>query len=243
MKILLLGGTTEARRIANHLNLRDDLEATLSLAGATEPSRDYGIAVRVGGFGGADGLMGWLCDNDIELLIDATHPYAQVISASAAAAADKLNLKRWTLWRPPWHPQEGDVWQECADWDSLIGHLPQSATVFVAAGQEGIDAITARKRVNTIVARAMKKPETPLPANVKFICAAPPAHWEDEADLLKAEGVTHIIAKNSGGAASSAKLEAARKLNLPVLMLMRPPPPPPPLFDGADTIIAALEEI
>ena len=243
-KLLLLGGTLEAREIAATLaGGQTKFHATMSLAGVTSAPPDPGIPLRTGGFGGAEGLAGYLVENDIKVLVDATHPFAARISASAEAACRSTGVERLTLWRPAWKPVEGDDWREFGDWPGLVAALPDGARVFMAAGQDGIKAVAGDPRLAVgriiCVARAIEEPPEP-PRSIEFIKSRPAKTWQEEAEFFKKKGITHLVAKNSGGEASRAKLDAARQLGLPILLLARPAPPAEPLYGTAGDILAAL---
>jgi precorrin-6A/cobalt-precorrin-6A reductase len=236
--ILLLGGTFEARQIAARLASRDDVSATLSLAGVTNSPPDPGIPVRIGGFGGPEGLAAYIEDKKISTLIDATHPFASTISANAEKAAAMTGIRRLVLWRPAWQPETGDRWREFDGWDELISAIPDGAYVFAAAGQDGMKALGGETRFN-ILARALKKPAG-LPEHIHFLCGLPGRTEAAEETLFRDHGITHLVAKNAGGKASKAKLIAARSLGLPVFLLARPAPPSGEVFDDTDRLIAAL---
>ncbi|MCE2516956.1 MAG: precorrin-6A/cobalt-precorrin-6A reductase [Alphaproteobacteria bacterium] len=238
MKILLLGGTLDARKIAMALSRRDDIAVTMSLAGVTSSPLEMGVPLRIGGFGGAEGLAAYLVEANIDLLIDATHPYASGISANAARACRETAVRRMALWRPGWHPAEGDNWQLFPTWGALASSIPDQATVFLAAGQDGMTALRGMTRF-AVFARALVRPDDMDP-HVHLIKSLPGKTPDDEIELLTRYGITHIACKNSGGTASAAKLVAARRLGVPVLMVDRPPPPPAPLFDSADAILAVI---
>ena len=238
MKILLLGGTSEARALALDLGARDGIAVTMSLAGVTSSPPEMGVPLRIGGFGGAEGLAVYLKAEQIELLIDATHPYASVMSANAAQACDEAAVRRLTLWRPAWQAEAGDDWRMFSSWPELRAAIPTGATVFLAAGQDGMAALKGLAGV-TVFARALVRPQDMDPG-VQLIKSLPGKTASDEAALLTRHGITHIACKNSGGTASVAKLIAARELGLPVLMVDRPAAPPPPLFDGTASLLAAL---
>lgn len=244
-KILLLGGTREARMIAGLLAKRDDCTAILSLAGVTSSPPDTGLEKRIGGFGGAEKMAAWMQDEAITTLIDATHPYAARISANAAWAAEKTGTRRLCLSRPQWQPEDGDQWQEFDDWDSLAAVIPDGAKVLLTAGQDGITALAAAGAMAgggqnrfELVARALENPDKS--AGITFIKGLPGKQWQDEAALLTQHAITHLVAKNSGGTSSRAKLVAARHLGVPVLLLARPAPPPPPLYEDVETLMQAL---
>lgn len=236
-RILLLGGTREARIIAAKLAKRDDCEAILSLAGVTSSPPDTGLKQRIGGFGGAMKMAGWMKAEAITTVIDATHPYAAGISANAAQAATAAGVRRLTLWRPGWVAEPADHWQEFPSWQALIETVPDAARVMLTAGQDGISAFAGIERF-AVVARALENPAAD--SGITFINSLPQSDWEAEAALLTSHGITHLVAKNSGGVSSQAKLIAARALNLPVLMLARPDPPPGPRFDDVSSLMDAL---
>ena len=237
-RILLLGGTREARELAGWLATRDDITATLSLAGVTSAPPDPGIPMRIGGFGGAEGLAAYLEAQSITTLIDATHPFASTISANAARATAMTGSRRLVLWRPSWQAGSEDRWQEFGAWDDLISAIPDGALVFAAAGQDGMRALGQQTRFD-ILARALKKPEGLAP-HIGFLKGLPGQSADAEEALFRQERITHLVAKNAGGTSSEAKLIAARRLGLPVLLLARPAPPSGDLFPDVEAIIAAL---
>ena len=244
-KLLLLGGTSEARQIAAALaGSQKQFEAALSLAGVTSAPPDLGIPVRIGGFGGAEGLADYLTKNDTKVLVDATHPFAAQISANAVEACRSTGVERLMLWRPAWMPSEGDDWREFNGWPELIAALPDGARVFMAAGQNGIKAIDEDPRLadGRIIcfARAIEEPREVF-HGVEFIKSQPAKAWQEEAKLFQEKSITHLVAKNSGGEANRAKLDAARKLGLPVLLLARRAPPEGPLFETVEDIVFAID--
>lgn len=237
-QILLLGGTAEARKIAEVLAARDDVSAVLSLAGVLSQPPKLALPLRIGGFGGIAGLVQYIQDHGITTVIDATHPYAAQMSAHAMAACDQTGVRRLTLWRSPWQAEARDDWTEFDDWPSLIAAIPAGARVFLAAGQDGMNALPPHPDF-TVIARALARPND-LPAMVTLIKALPGKTLQEEADLFSRHGISHLICKNSGGESSRAKLRAARDLNMPVLMIKRPPPPPPPCYETPELLLAAL---
>lgn len=236
-KILLLGGTREARKLAGLLADDPRYDAILSLAGVTSTPPETGLAMRIGGFGGAEGMAQWITDHGVTTIIDATHPYAAGISANAACAAEITRARRLCLWRPPWQAEPDDHWQEYDGWAGLVSAIPDKATVFLTAGQDGIRAFAGADRFD-VVARALENPVEN--GKMTFIGSLPSRNWQDEAALFSQYGITHLVAKNSGGISSLAKLVAARQMGLPVLMLARPSPPPSPLFDDIETLMQHL---
>ena len=243
-RLLLLGGTIEARQIAAALaDGQTKFEAIMSLSGITIAPPDQSIPVRTGGFGGAKGLADYLAENDIKVLVDATHPFATQISANAEQACRQAGVERLTLWRPAWKPIEGDDWKEFDGWPELVAVFPNGARVFLAAGQDGIKAIAADPRIAdgriTCLVRAIEEPND-VPHGVEFIKSRPAKTWQEEAELFQEKSITHLVAKNSGGEASRAKLDAARQLRLPILLLARPAPPSGPLFVTIKDILSAI---
>lgn len=235
-KILLLGGTTEARELARILSTRDDLDATISLAGLTSQVSEFGLKKRIGGFGGIDGLCDYIRTEQVDMLIDATHPYAEQMSHHAAMAAKRAGIKRLALERPPWIAQEGDDWHHFKNWDDLIRAIPKGARVFLTAGQDGIKALN-RPRDFEVMARVMEQPH-PIPDNIEWIKSPPLATMHAEAELMQQHSITHLVSKNSGG--QMAKLEAARTLSIPVFLLARPPMPQGETYPDIESLLAHL---
>lgn len=241
-RILLLGGTQDARAIAQALAKliaeRGNIDAVLSLAGVTSNPPDFGIKLRIGGFGGASGLAQFLIDEAVDLVIDATHPYASSMSANAAAATDQAQVKRMTLWRPAWQAEAADDWTQFSGWGDLFAAVPNGANLFLAAGQDGMKSLGDEDRFK-VWGRALVEPAH-LPKSVTLIKSLPAKTAAEEMALFEKLNISHVACKNSGGNASRAKLEAARLLKLPVFMLGRPPSPPAPLYESAADIIANL---
>jgi len=221
--VLILGGTTEARQLAGHLASRAEFAATLSLAGRTAAPATQPVPVRVGGFGGAAGLADYLGAARIDVLIDATHPYAARISANAARAAVLAGRPLLVLRRLPWTPVAGDRWTQVADvMESvrMLGDAPRS--VFLALGRNEIAAFAAAQKHRYLV-RSVDPVVPPLAVpHATYITARGPFAQADERDLLVDHGIEAIVAKNSGGAASYGKIAAARALGIAVVMLRRP---------------------
>lgn len=225
MRLLILGGTTEASTLARLLADDSRHQATLSLAGRTTRPRAQPIATRVGGFGGADGLAQWLASEKIEAVIDATHPYADQISANAVAACEQLGVMLISVVRPPWQALPGDPWQVVGNTESAVSALGTSPRrVFLSLGRQELHFFAAAPQ-HHYVARSIDPPDGKLPADLEVIQARGPFAKSDERALLLDRRIETIVSKNAGGSATYAKIEAARELGLPVIMIARPHKP------------------
>ena len=236
MRFLLLGGTAEARGLAPIL--RDAGHAvTASLAGITETPADYGVATRYGGFGGAEGLAHWLAEHAADALIDATHPFAGRMPVNAAKAAETLGLPRLRLIRPEWPvaPQ----WHAHATLAEAVAAIPKGARVLAAVGRGDLRPWRDRADLS-ILLRTIEDPG-PLPKHVTPLRARPPFAFRDEAALIATRRLTHLVAKNSGGA--RAKLDAADAAGAAVHLIARPPPPPGPVVSEIDSVVEWVAEI
>lgn len=219
-KILILGGTAEARLLAAQL-IEEGHSVTTSLAGRTvDPVLPEG-EVRIGGFGGADGLAAYLRDEQFDRMIDATHPFATRISENAIKASAISGIPLEQRLRPRWQKQPGDRWKSVATLEAAAETLPQAATVFLALGRQYLDAFIGRDDCRFVI-RMVDPPETPLGFSDHMLVLGKPASDPDrEADLFTAHGITHLVCRNSGGPAGYAKIIAARRLALPVIMIER----------------------
>lgn len=219
-RILILGGTREASELAALLVERGD-DVTTSLAGRTREPHPLAGKVRTGGFGGVDGMIGWCRENGITRIIDATHPFALQISKNAKAAAQRLGIPLEIQTRPEWTPTPGDKWHKVGSIKEAVGAVPPGATALLALGRQHIAPFAVREDV-TFVIRMIDPPEAPLPfTDHILLLQRPSAEPDAEAALLRDHAITHIICRNSGGAGAYAKLLAARKLGLDVIMIER----------------------
>ncbi|MEU7144515.1 cobalt-precorrin-6A reductase [Nocardia sp. NPDC046473] len=223
MKTLILGGTREARELAAIAAGEQGFDIVSSLAGRVrDPLLPVG-AVRVGGFGGVEGLREWLVANEIEAVVDATHPFAGVISANAAAAAADLPLVH--LRRPGWSEQSGDQWIRVPDLITAAKTVDeQGDRVFLTIGRQGVGAFAELTRPWFLI-RAIDPPEGALPPQHELLLARGPFAVDDETRLLTDRRIDLLVTKNSGGDQTDAKLSAARSAGLPVVMIDRPPLP------------------
>jgi precorrin-6A/cobalt-precorrin-6A reductase len=241
-RILILGGTTEARELAKRLAKRVEYDVVVSLAGRTKSPALQPTPVRVGGFGGAAGLADYLIREKINALIDATHPYANVISANASTAARQTGVPFVALRRPAWVALGGDLWKEVADVAAAVRLLGKPARrVFVTLGRNDIGALTDAPQHFYLI-RSVDPVEPPLPLpQVSYITARGPFTEADDRALMDLHGIDAVIAKNSGGTASYGKIAAARALAIEVIMLRRPPPADVPAVETVEAAIAWLD--
>lgn len=220
-KILILGGTQEALATAARL-VEDGHNVITSLAGRTQQPPTVGGQIRIGGFGGIKGLADYLSKNQIDILIDATHPFAEQISLNAIEAAKQANIPLQNLDRPEWRKSPGDRWIAVSSIDEAIEEIPENARVFLALGSQHIHSFAHRSDVYFAV-RMVDPPSEPLPFKQhSLVLGKPGADPQSEINILKEHQISHLICRNSGGAVSFNKVVAARLLSLPVIMIQRP---------------------
>jgi len=225
-KILILGGTAEAAGLARALFGDARVAAITSLAGRTRAPAAVPGAVRVGGFGGPEALADYLKREGIDLVVDATHPFAARISRNAARACNLAKVPRLLLARPPWTPQAGDNWVPVPDTEAAAAALADlGRRVFLAIGRQELAAFAGSAELWFLV-RLVEAPETPPPlADHHLVLGRGPFAVEKEIDLLREHGIEVVVSKNSGGAGAAAKIAAARALKLPVVMIEHSPAP------------------
>ncbi|MBC7271171.1 MAG: cobalt-precorrin-6A reductase [Streptomyces sp.] len=224
--VLVLGGTTEARELATALAAHPGVRVTTSLAGRVARPGAVAGEVRTGGFGGAEGLTAWLRERRVDALVDATHPFAAAITANAARAAAATGVPAVVLRRPGWRPGPGDHWHTASTLANAAELLPGLGTrVFLTTGRLGLAAFAHLTDLHFVV-RSVEPPAPPLPPHLDVVLARGPFTVADESALLRERRIDVLVTKDSGGAATSAKLTAARELGLPVIMVNRPPLPP-----------------
>ena len=224
--LLILGGTTEATALCNAIAGRG-VTATVSLAGRVAAPAPLALPQRVGGFGGAEGLARHIRDHGITHVIDATHPFAAIISANAVQACAATNTPLVALTRAPWVAQTGDDWSRVPDIPAAVAALGgRPERVFLALGRMNLAAFAAQPQ-HFYLLRLIDPPDAPLPLphHHALIARGPFTEASDRA-LLQAHRITRIISKNAGGTGAMAKITAARSLGLPVLMIDRPALPP-----------------
>ncbi|WP_433208663.1 cobalt-precorrin-6A reductase [Nocardia sp. CA-107356] len=222
MKILILGGTREARELAHIASGERGFEIVSSLAGRVrDPLLPEG-PVRIGGFGGVDGLRKWLAANEIAVIIDATHPFAGTISANAADAATDLGLPLLHMRRPGWSEQPGDRWHRVPDLDAAAQAVCELGDrVFLTIGRQGVAAF-AGLTDQWFLIRAIDPPTGALPPQHELLLARGPFSPADELCLLIQHRIDVLVTKDSGGDQTAAKLAAARSAGLPVVVVDRP---------------------
>jgi precorrin-6A/cobalt-precorrin-6A reductase len=244
-KLLILGGTAEAAVLAGAVLGRfgQEVEVTTSLAGRTERPGPIPGQVRIGGFGGPDGLAAYLSDHRIGCLIDATHPFAAQISAHARQACELARVPRLTLLRPVWPRHRGDRWIEVDDMPAaarVVARIGHRAWLTIGAGE--IAAFSEIVGVRFLV-RLVAPPRRALPLRFcEVVIGRGPFALADERHLIARHAIDVLVCKASGGAATAAKLTAAREFSLPVVMVRRPPPQPGDVVDTVEKALAWLAD-
>lgn len=237
-RLLLLGGTGDALRIARQLASPH----VYSLAGLGRVPADLACEVRVGGFGGAEGLARYLHEAHVTLVVDATHPYAAQISANAARACAAACVPYWALRRAPWQPQPGDDWRFVDDWSGVLAALAPFARPLFTLGREPLAHLDAVPPHQHWTIRCLDA--HPGHARATVIDARGPFTPEGERALFLDARIDVVVSKNSGGAATEAKLGVARERGLPVVMMRRPPLPAADReFDSAEALLDALAAV
>ncbi|MBC6444415.1 MAG: cobalt-precorrin-6A reductase [Alphaproteobacteria bacterium GM202ARS2] len=242
-KVLVLGGSTQARDLCCALRQRGEEDVILSLAGATQEPETHGIAYRRGGFGGIEGLRAYLKKHTIAAVIDATHPYAQQMKRHAAEACASLNIARVACWRPAWTATPRDNWLRAKDSATAARHVAENTAqwhcVFLSIGRRDMayfQGITCRWLI-----RVIDEP-TVLPGpTCTLVRARGPFSYEDERALLQTHLVSAVVSRNSGGDMTRAKIDAARDLGLSVVMIDAPPKPQPPTVVSTAEAMAWLD--
>jgi precorrin-6A/cobalt-precorrin-6A reductase len=233
VKVLLLGGTGEARALAQLL-VSAGVEVVSSLAGRTTDARLPVGEVRTGGFGGVDGLSAWLRANPVDVVVDATHPFAATMTAHAVAAAREVGVPLLILRRPGWTAEP--TWHRVDTPGDAAAILPAvGSRVFLTIGRQGLETF-ATTGLWTL-ARCVDPPESP-PTWCTVILARGPYDVAGELDLLRDHRIDVLVTKDSGGPATAAKLDAARQLGIPVVVIRRPPLPA-----GADVVESSDEAL
>ncbi len=222
-RVLILGGTWDAREIARLLNAQGH-DVITSLAGVTAAPLLPEGRIRSGGFGGQSGLEDFLREERIALVIDATHPFAVEISKNGVGAAKKCGIDFLRLERPGWKPQADDRWIEVKSIAEAVQRTPRNGRIFLTVGQKQIGGFLAREDLGGLV-RCIESPAQSLPPRWVLLLARPPFSVDGEISLMREHEIGILVSKNSGGAQTAAKLAAARQLQIPVIMVERPTKP------------------
>jgi precorrin-6A/cobalt-precorrin-6A reductase len=243
-RVLILGGTAEARLLAEQLAGRSGLIVTLSLAGRTAAPARQPVPVRVGGFGGAAGLADYLTNERVDALIDATHPYAATISANAVEAARATGVPLIALRRPAWTATERDRWTEVSNLREALRTLGVAPRrVFVALGRNEIGPLLDAPQHHYLI-RSVDPVDPPLALpHVVYITGRGPFSEADDGGLMREHGIEVVIAKNSGGTATYSKIAAARALGIGVILLRRPAASSAPAVATVEDAIAWLAHV
>jgi precorrin-6A/cobalt-precorrin-6A reductase len=238
LNVLLLGGTGEAKRLAAALTGAPGVHLVSSLAGRVRDPRLPAGEVRVGGFGGAAGLAEWLRSERIGAVVDATHPFAGVITASAVEACATVGVPLLVLRRPGWRPGPGDDWRWVPSLPAAAALLPElGERVFLTTGRQGLAAFAGLDRL-WFLARTVDPPDPPLPARLELVLDRGPYTVDGELALLRAHRIDVLVTKDSGGDQTAAKLTAARQLGIPVVVVARTPAPAAPTVSTVDEAVA-----
>jgi precorrin-6A/cobalt-precorrin-6A reductase len=222
VRVLLLGGTTEANQISRALAAAG-IAGVYSYAGRTATPVPQPLPTRVGGFGGADGLADYIRQERITHVIDATHPFASQMSGHAVEACAKNVTPLIAFLREPWTESPGDKWQHVGSFENAASALPdQPVRVFLAIGRQHLAPFAAQPH-HFYLLRLVDVLDTAMPLpNAEIVLARGPFTIEGDLALLRNHGITHVVTRNAGGEGAKAKLDAARALGLPVIMIDRP---------------------
>ncbi|SFH70930.1 cobalt-precorrin-6A reductase [Bradyrhizobium sp. Gha] len=220
-RALILGGIADANVLAAEI-VRAGIDAVYSYGGRTRVPADQPLPTRIGGFGGVSGLAGYIKRERITHVIDATHPFAAEMSRHAIEACAETGTPLIALERAPWSKTPGDIWIEVSDVNAAAAALPEApANVFLAIGRQHIAPFAAKPQ-HAYTLRFVDPPEAPLPFAADVIVSRGPFTFEGELEMLRTRGIAWIVARNSGGDGAHAKIDAARRLGLPVIMISRP---------------------
>jgi precorrin-6A/cobalt-precorrin-6A reductase len=240
MRALILGGTGDANQLADTL-VRAEIHAIYSYAGRTQIPLGHSLPTRIGGFGGAAGLADYIREQRITHVIDATHPFAAEMSRHAVEACAAADVPLVALERAPWTRVAGDNWIEVPDIAAAVAALPeQRARVFLAIGRQQIAPFAARPQ-HAYTLRFVDAPEGALPLpDAEVIVSRGPFTLEGDRELMHARGIAWLVARNSGGTGARAKIDAARELGRPVIMIARPALPERPRAESVEEVLAWL---
>jgi precorrin-6A/cobalt-precorrin-6A reductase len=240
MRALILGGTGDANRLAEAF-LRKGIEAIYSYAGRTQIPLPHALPTRIGGFGGAVGLADFLRNERISHVVDATHPFAAEMSRGAIEACAATGVPLLALERSAWAQTAGDEWIEVADIGAAVAALPaQRARIFLAIGRQHIAPFAAKPQ-HAYTLRFVDAPESALPLpDAEIIVSRGPFTLEGDHELMRTRRIEWLVARNSGGSGARAKIDAAREIGLPVIMIARPALPDRQKVESVEEVLAWL---
>jgi precorrin-6A/cobalt-precorrin-6A reductase len=239
-RALILGGTSDANQLADAI-ARAGIDAVYSYAGRTQRPIGQLLPIRTGGFGGVTGLIAFIRAERITHVIDATHPFAAEMSRHAVVACAALELPLIALQRAPWTRVAGDRWTEVENINAAVDALPDAPTrVFLAIGRQHLAPFAAKPQ-HAYTLRIVDPPEAPLPLpDSHVIVSRGPFTVESDLELMRIRNIAWVVARNSGGAGARAKIDGARALDLPVIMIARPALPERPRVESVDEVLAWL---
>ncbi len=240
-RILILGGTAEALELAALL-IEAGHQVVYSLAGVTENPVRPKCEIRNGGFGGVQGLIDYLRLDKIHVVIDATHPFAAVMSHHASDAANAIGLTRLRLERPPWQPLKSDSWHVVVNMAEAVSALPQNARVLVTTGRKNLCGLLSRPDLSGVI-RTIEPLAESLPVQWHSLLDRPPYSPEQEIETMRQHDISHLLSKNAGGNATFAKLAAASANGVAVVMIDRPTKPACHTFTNAVDLCEVLPKL
>ena len=242
MKILIFGGTGEARELAELLG---DLahEITISFAGRTPaPKLPDRTLVRTGGFGGTEELCAYIKQENFTFLLDATHPYTQKMSARIVTAATLTGVPMLRLTRQPWQQPKNAIWVNATSVGDALKKPENGANILVTSGHKGLEHLAKRPDCKFLV-RLIVPPKIPLPENTSILLAQPLFSLAGETELMEENKITHLIAKNSGGKKMHTKIDAAASLGLTTIIIDRPVLSPTSEVTNIQSTIAHIQDL
>jgi precorrin-6A/cobalt-precorrin-6A reductase len=242
-RILILGGTGEGTELVARLADRKDIVSIYSFAGRVSRPRYPEGAVRVGGFGGIDGLISYLLTENITAVVDATHPFSVTISRNVEVACARLGLPLIAFMRPEWLRRKGDLWHEMATFEDAAKAIDtMKGRVFLSIGRQGVGSFAACIDAWFLI-RAIEEPTGKLPRHYQVLLQRGPFDIKEELQLLQDYSIDYIVSKNSGGLGTYTKIEAARLLGIPVIMVKRPAKHTIPIVETLDEVVSKLAEL
>jgi precorrin-6A/cobalt-precorrin-6A reductase len=240
MRALILGGTGDANQLAERC-VREKIDAVYSYAGRTQVPLPHSLPTRIGGFGGVAGLAAFLRSEGITHVVDATHPFAAEMSRHAVEACAATGTSLLALERAPWVRTSGDHWIEVGDIDTAVAALPEErARIFLAIGRQHLAPFAAKPQ-HAYTLRFVDAPDAALPLpDAEVIVSRGPFTLESDRELMRARAIEFLVTRNSGGNGARAKIDAARELGLPVIMIERPALPARPRAESVEEVLAWL---